>query len=100
MCSICSKPIVPTPGGCSVRCQAEDTHGPGRGAGGPYLYVYVSQSYIYLDIYVELHVMLATSKDRLHGTLDALILKTLSWGPRHGYAITRWLRDSSAEAIQ
>ena len=39
-------------------------------------------------------------KDRLHGTLDALILKTLSGGPRHGYAITRWLRDSSDEAIQ
>ena len=39
-------------------------------------------------------------KDRLHGTLDALILKTLSGGPRHGYAITRWLRDSSDEALQ
>jgi PadR family transcriptional regulator PadR len=23
----------------------------------------------------------------LQGTLDLLILKTLSWGPRHGYAI-------------
>jgi len=40
------------------------------------------------------------TKDHLHGTLDALILKTLSWGPRHGYAITRWLRDTSANAIQ
>ena len=38
-------------------------------------------------------------KDRLHGTLDALILKTLSWGPRHGYAITRWLRETSADAL-
>ena len=44
--------------------------------------------------------MPASTKDRLHGTLDALILRTLSWGPRHGYAITRWLRDSSDEAIQ
>jgi transcriptional regulator len=44
--------------------------------------------------------MLAPAKDRLHGTLDALILKTLSGGPRHGYAITRWLRDTSADAIQ
>jgi len=42
----------------------------------------------------------AQTKDRLHGTLDALILKTLSWGPRHGYAISRWLRDSSGDAIQ
>ena len=44
--------------------------------------------------------MLAPARDRLHGTLDALILKTLSGGARHGYAITRWLRDSSADAIQ
>ena len=40
------------------------------------------------------------NRDTLRGTLDALILKTLSWGPRHGYAISRWLRDTSAEAIQ
>jgi PadR family transcriptional regulator, regulatory protein PadR len=38
-------------------------------------------------------------KDRLHGTLDALVLKTLAAGPRHGYAISRWLRERSAEAI-
>ena len=44
--------------------------------------------------------MAAQPKDRLHGTLDALILKTLSWGPRHGYAITRWLRETSGDAIQ
>ena len=35
------------------------------------------------------------SRDRLHGTLDALILKTLAWGPRHGYAIARWLEDTT-----
>ena len=44
--------------------------------------------------------MPAQTKDRLHGTLDALILKTLSWGPRHGYAVSRWLRDTSGDAIQ
>ena len=44
--------------------------------------------------------MTTAARDRLHGTLDALILKTLTWGPRHGYAISRWLRDTSAEAIQ
>jgi transcriptional regulator len=38
--------------------------------------------------------------DLLHGTLDALILKTISWGPRHGYAIGRWLEDTSAEKIK
>jgi transcriptional regulator len=31
--------------------------------------------------------------DLLHGTLDVLILKTLSWGPMHGYAITRWIEQ-------
>lgn len=27
------------------------------------------------------------------GTLDVLILKTLSWGPLHGYAVSRWIRQ-------
>jgi PadR family transcriptional regulator, regulatory protein PadR len=40
------------------------------------------------------------TKDRLHGTLDALVLKTLSSGPRHGYAIARWLEDATQNAIQ
>jgi transcriptional regulator len=35
----------------------------------------------------------------LHGTLDALILKTLSWGPRHGYAIARWLEETTEDEI-
>jgi PadR family transcriptional regulator, regulatory protein PadR len=35
----------------------------------------------------------------LHGTLDALVLKTLSRGPRHGYAIARWLEDETEEAV-
>lgn len=44
--------------------------------------------------------MTTLSKDRLHGTLDALVLKTLSSGPRHGYAIARWLEETTADAIQ
>ena len=36
----------------------------------------------------------------LHGTLDALVLKTLSWGPRHGFAILRWIEETSDDAIQ
>ena len=36
----------------------------------------------------------------LHGTLDVLILKTLSAGPRHGYAIARWLETGSGDALQ
>jgi PadR family transcriptional regulator, regulatory protein PadR len=36
----------------------------------------------------------------LQGTLDALILKTLSRGPRHGYAIARWLEEATDDALQ
>jgi transcriptional regulator len=27
----------------------------------------------------------------LRGTLDVLILKSLTWGPRHGYAVAEWV---------
>jgi len=36
----------------------------------------------------------------LPGTLDALILKTLSRGARHGYAIARWLEEATDDALQ
>ena len=35
----------------------------------------------------------------LHGTLDALILKTLAGGPRHGYAIAKFIEDASDETV-
>src|SRR5262245_1312520 len=35
----------------------------------------------------------------LHGTLDALILKTLIEGPRHGYAIAQSIEEASGETI-
>jgi PadR family transcriptional regulator PadR len=31
----------------------------------------------------------------LKGTLDLLVLKALSWGPLHGYAIATWLEQRS-----
>ena len=31
----------------------------------------------------------------LKGTLDVLVLKTLSWGPMHAFEITTWLEDRS-----
>lgn len=34
------------------------------------------------------------------GTLDLLILKALEWGPLHGYAIGRWIRETSEGALQ
>jgi PadR family transcriptional regulator PadR len=36
----------------------------------------------------------------LHGTLEALILKTLLPGPRHGYAIARWIEEATDELLQ
>lgn len=36
----------------------------------------------------------------LQGTLTLMILKALSWGPLHGYAILRWLQDVTANALQ
>lgn len=36
----------------------------------------------------------------LQGTLDVLVLKTLSWGPRHGYEIARWIRDTTDAELQ
>lgn len=39
--------------------------------------------------------MSKTPTDLLHGTLDALILKTLSHGPRHGYGVARSLEDAT-----
>ncbi len=35
----------------------------------------------------------------LHGTLDALILKTLKGGPLHGYAIARSIEEGSGECV-
>ncbi|HEV8612627.1 MAG TPA: PadR family transcriptional regulator [Gemmatimonadales bacterium] len=36
----------------------------------------------------------------LKGTFDVLILKTLSWGPAHGYAVSRWLRHCSDNELR
>ena len=33
------------------------------------------------------------------GTLDLLILKAVSWGPRHGYAIGRWIRETTEDVL-
>lgn len=39
-------------------------------------------------------------RELLHGTLDTLILKTVNTGPRHGYAIARWLEETTSDALQ
>ena len=41
-----------------------------------------------------------TKIDLLQGTLDMLVLKALSRGPMHGYGVTRWIQQSSDDALQ
>ena len=38
--------------------------------------------------------------DLLQGTLDVLVLRTLAWGPMHGYAVSRWIHDRTDGAIE
>ena len=37
--------------------------------------------------------------DILRGTLDLLILRALSFGPAHGYAVARWIEGASGDAL-
>lgn len=36
----------------------------------------------------------------LQGTLDMLILRTLQWGPQHGYAIAQTIRAQSTDVLR
>src|ERR1700752_1326303 len=42
---------------------------------------------------------MAEKADMLHGPLDALVLKTLTWGVRHGYGIAKWIEDETGNAV-
>lgn len=35
----------------------------------------------------------------VRGTLDVLILKAVSWGPRHGYAVAEWIRTVTDDQL-
>ena len=35
----------------------------------------------------------------LRGSVDVLILKALRWGPRHGYAISQWIKEVTDSAL-
>ena len=39
------------------------------------------------------------SLDLLQGTLDLLVLKAVSWGPLHGYAVATWIRERSGDQL-
>src|SRR5579859_2777826 len=36
----------------------------------------------------------------LRGTLDFIILKTLSWGPMHGLAVLQWIERTTEQQLQ
>ena len=36
----------------------------------------------------------------IQGTLDLLVLKALVFGPRHGYAVARWVRDTTDGTLE
>ena len=35
----------------------------------------------------------------LQGTVELLVLKTLTWGPMHGYGIAEWIEHVTADAL-
>ena len=43
---------------------------------------------------------MATDLELLQGTLDLLVLKTLTWGPMHGYAVARWIRETTNDELR
>jgi PadR family transcriptional regulator PadR len=49
---------------------------------------------------MTLHSRADARADLLRGTLDMLILRTLQWGPQHGYAIAQAIRTQSADVLQ
>jgi transcriptional regulator len=40
-----------------------------------------------------------TDRELLRGTLDMLVLKTLSWAPMHGLAVLRWIESATQERL-
>lgn len=45
--------------------------------------------------YKQVTATMTAPSERLQGTVDVLILKTLAWKPMHGYAIAQFLADRS-----
>jgi PadR family transcriptional regulator PadR len=41
-----------------------------------------------------------TNVDLLQGTLDVLVLKALSWGPKHGHSVARLIQQTTDGAFE
>ncbi len=44
--------------------------------------------------------MFAKDSGLLQGTLELLVLKTLSWGPMHGYGIASWIESATGDVLR
>ena len=42
---------------------------------------------------------MAQDLELVQGTLDLMVLKALIWGPRHGYAVARWVRETTDDDL-
>ena len=44
--------------------------------------------------------MFAKESGLLQGTVELLVLKTLSWGPMHGYGIAQWIETATDDVLR
>lgn len=63
-----------------------------------YHYVVASHSDILIDCQLDVH-MATTPTDLLQGTLDLLILRTLTLEPQHGWGIARRIRQLTRDTF-
>ena len=57
---------------------------------------------IYSSAYYDKPIMPASKSERmefLQGTLEMLILRTLMFGPKHGYGIAQFIRQTSSDVL-
>lgn len=43
---------------------------------------------------------MAAAMNLIQGTLDMLVMKALIFGPEHGYGVARWIRETTAGALE
>jgi PadR family transcriptional regulator PadR len=86
--------------GASMRRRQRHVKGRGRALRRPRLLLTGGGTPGILPSTLHGNRMSAADLDLLQGTLDVLVLKALSWGPRHGYAVARWIRETSDEDLQ
>src|SRR6266550_2478558 len=44
--------------------------------------------------------MAGSAIDLVQGSLDIIVLKTLSWQPMHGFGIARWIQQTTDDVLQ